>query len=258
MRTLIFVLIAGLFAGWARGAIQTRTVEYTHGDVVLEGYLAWDDSTDAKRPAVIVVHEWWGNNDYSRTRAEQLAQLGYVGFAIDMYGKGKTTTDAKQAAEWATAIRSDGKTEQARLKAGLETLKAQPQVDPDKIAAIGYCFGGSCALTMARNNMPVLGVVSFHGALAGGNTENPEPIKPKILVCHGADDEFEPQEQILRFMDEMRKAKADWQMIWYGNAVHSFTNPNADKAGIPGVSYNREADVRSWEAMKNFLADLFK
>jgi dienelactone hydrolase len=249
---LILCLCPNLF-----GAVKTRTIEYKHGDLVLEGFLAWDDSTTAKRPAVIVVHEWWGNNDYSHKRAEMIAQLGYVGFAIDMFGKGKLTNDPKVAGEWATAIKNDPKTAVERLKIGLDTLKAQPMVDSTKIAAIGYCFGGWCALQMARSNLPLSGVVSFHGSLAG-SSPNPEPIKPKVLVCHGAEDTFESPKEIADFTEEMRKSKADWQFISYGGAVHSFTNPDADKFGIPGVSYNKPADQRSWQAMKDFFAEIFK
>jgi dienelactone hydrolase len=239
------------------GAIKTKTVEYKHGDLVLEGFLAWDDSTSAKRPGVIVVHEWWGNNEYAHKRAEMLAQLGYVGFAVDMYGKGKLTNDPKAAGEWASAIKNDPQTTVARLKLGLDTLKAQPGVDAEKIAAIGYCFGGTCVLNMARNNLPVAGVVSFHGGLAAPTPSSTEMIKPKVLVCHGADDTFESSKEISDFTEEMRKSKADWQFISYGGAVHSFTNPDADKFKIPGVGYNKQADQRSWQAMKDFLHELF-
>ena len=250
--TVTFIGTSNLLA-----ALKTKTIEYKQGDTVLEGYLAWDDSSTAKRPAVIVVHEWWGNNDYSHKRAEMLAGLGYVGFAVDVFGKGKQTTDPKQATEWATAIRNDIPTGLARLQAGLDTLKAQPRVDTDRIAAIGYCFGGSCVLHMARNNFPLRGVVSFHGSLAGGSP-NPQPIKPKILACHGANDTFESPEEVNAFMEEMKKANADWQFNIYSGAVHAFTNPDADKFGIPGVAYNKEADQRSWQAMRDFFAEILK
>lgn len=236
-------------------AIKTQVIEYKQGDTVLEGYLAWDDSSTARRPAVIVVHEWWGNNDFSRKQAERIAALGYVGFAIDMFGKGKITTDATQAGQWAGEYRTTP-IGLERAKLGLETLKAQPMVDGTKIAAIGYCFGGTVALQMARNNLPILGVVSFHGALAPPGPPSPQ-IAAKVLVCHGAEDTFVPQTDVTAFMDEMRKSKADWQLIQYSGAVHSFTNPNAEKAGIPGIVYNRAADERSWQAMRDFLKELF-
>jgi dienelactone hydrolase len=144
------------------------------------------------------------------------------------------------------------------LTLGLETLKAQPMVDSGRIAAIGYCFGGTCVLDMARNNMPLAGVVSFHGGLAGGNPNPTEPIKPRVLVCHGAEDTFESAKGVADFTEEMRKSKADWQFVSYGSAVHSFTNPDADKFNIPGVAYNKLADQRSWRAMQDFLTELFE
>jgi dienelactone hydrolase len=257
MRILAVLFVVSL-CSHVMGAIKTQAVEYKIGDTVFEGLLAWEDATNSKRPAVIVVHEWWGNNDYPRKRAEMLAQLGYVGFAIDMYGKGKLTEDPKVAGEWSTAVRNDTKSALARLQAGLDTLKAQPMVDPDKIAAIGYCFGGTCVLEMARNNFPVRGVVSFHGGLAGGDPNRSEPIQPRVLACHGADDPFEPPQAVTEFMDEMRKRKADWQIISYGGAVHSFTNRGVDKHNIPGARYNKSADQRSWRAMQDFLSELFR
>jgi dienelactone hydrolase len=254
---IVAALLAVCFSSSLHGAIKTRTVEYKIGEAVFEGYLAWDDSSNARRPAVIVVHEWWGNNDYSRKRAEMIAQLGYVGFAIDMYGKGKVTNDPKVAGEWSGALKNDPKAALERLNAGLITLTMQEVVDPTRLAAIGYCFGGTCVLQMARHDMAVLGVVSFHGSLAGGDPNRTHPIRPKILVCHGADDTFEPPQEIANFMQEMRKSKADWQFVNYGGAVHSFTNPDADKFGIPGVAYNNLADQRSWQAMQDFLTEVF-
>lgn len=258
MRSAVAVLaILVLMGSDLVAAIQTQVIEYKQGDTVLEGLLAWDDTNDERKPAVIVVHEWWGNNDYSRRRAEQLAELGYVGFAIDLYGKGKLTTDAKQAGEWAGAVKADLKTARARVEAAIEILKSHKTVDPDKIAAIGYCFGGSMVLQMARWNLPVAGVVSFHGALGTDDALATQSIKPRILVCHGAEDTFISAQEMSGFIDEMRRRKADWQLITYGGAVHSFTNPNADKAGIPGVSYNKLADQRSWRAMQSFLGEVF-
>ncbi|WP_428939292.1 dienelactone hydrolase family protein [Fontivita pretiosa] len=231
-------------------------MEYRHGDVLLEGFLAWDDASDAPRPAVIVVHEWWGNNDYPRRRAQQLAQLGYVGFAIDMYGKGKITDQVKQASEWSGQIRGNPKLAMERVSAAIDVLKQQPMVDGERLAAIGYCFGGGVVLEMARQNLPVLGVVSFHGSLAGQAPAD-QTIRPRVMVCHGADDSFISPEELANFKQEMRRTRADWQLIEYGGAVHAFTNPDADKAGLQGVAYNEKADRRSWQAMQSFLAELF-
>jgi dienelactone hydrolase len=240
----------------AMGAIKTQTIEYRQGDTVLEGYLAYDDASPAKRPGVIVVHEWWGNNEYTHHRAEMLAQLGYAAFAIDMYGKGKVTTEAAKATEWSNAVKADMKTAMARAQLGLDTLKAQPMVDGTKIAAIGYCFGGSIVLHMARNDFPLLGVVSFHGDLSPG----PAPaakITPKILVCHGADDTFVPQTAVTAFIEEMKKANANFEVDEYSGAVHAFTNRDAGKFNLPGIAYNQQADERSWKRMQEFFSEIF-
>lgn len=255
MRPMSIAMSVLLLATSLPAAIKTQVVEYKHGDTVLEGYLAYDDSSTARRPAVVVIHEWWGNNEFSRKQAERIASLGYVGFAIDMYGKGVTTTDATKAGELAGLYRTTP-VGLERAKLGLETLKAQPMVDGTKIAAIGYCFGGTVSLQMARNNLPIVGVVSFHGALAPPGPA-PAGIAAKVLVCHGAEDTFVPPADVTAFMDEMRKAKADWQLVQYSGAVHSFTNPNAEKAGIAGIAYNKSADERSWRAMQDFLKEIF-
>ena len=245
------------FATLAQAAVKTKVVEYKHGDVTLKGYLAWDDAAAGKKPGIVVVPEWWGNNEYAHHRAEMLASLGYVGFAIDMYGDGKTTTDPKQAGEWATAAKADAKVFAGRLQAGLDTLKKQEQVDDSKLAAIGYCFGGTGVLTMARQNFPVLGVVSFHGALAPVGDAASGSVKPKVLVCHGAEDPMVPVDQVIAFANEMKTANANWEVNAYSGAVHAFTNPDADKFKIPGIAYNEQADHRSWEAMKSFFTELF-
>jgi dienelactone hydrolase len=257
MRTCAVALgLLLMFASNLFGLVKTRTVEYKQGDTTLSGYLAYDDAVSTPRPAVMVIHEWWGNNDYSHKRAQMLAELGYIGFAIDMYGKGKTTKDQAQATEWSNELKKDPKLAMARAQAALDTLKDQPMVDPNRIGVIGYCFGGGMALHMARNNMPIAAVVSFHGDLSPGPSPATE-IKPRILVCHGADDTFVPQSAVTAFMEEMKKAKATWELIQYSGAVHAFTNPGAGDYNLPGVAYNKLADERSWETMKSFLADVF-
>jgi dienelactone hydrolase len=204
------------------------------------------------------VHEWWGLNDYAKGRAEQLARLGYVAFALDMYGKGVSTADPKVAGELSGVFRKDRALGRARAEAGLAVLKRRPEVDPARIAAIGYCFGGMVVLEMARGGADLRGVVSFHGGLSTPNPADAKQIRGKVLVLHGADDPFESPAEIAAFQDEMRQARVDWQMNIYGGAVHAFTNPMAGSYGIKGVGYNAEADHRSWLAMRNFFDEIFK
>jgi dienelactone hydrolase len=237
--------------------MKTETVEYKVGDQTFKGYLAYDDSTDVKRPGVIVIHEWWGLNDYVKRRAEQLAQLGYVAFCPDMFGDGKTTTDPKQAGEWATAVMSAPDKAKARQQAAMEQIKKIAQVDTNRIGAMGYCFGGSNALSMARAGMDLKGVVSFHGSLGTMSPAKKGDVKAKVLVLHGAADPMVPVDQVVNFQKEMDEAGADWTVVAYSKAVHAFTNPDADKFNIPGVAYNENADRRSWKAMQMFWDEVF-
>jgi dienelactone hydrolase len=252
----LFLLLAFCAEGY--GAVRGERIQYKHGETVLEGYIAWDDAIQGKRPGVLVVHEWWGRTRYAEQRAEQLAGLGYVGFAVDMYGKGITTDDPKRAGELSGQFKKDPVLLRARIGQALDVLKKDPRVDGNRIAAIGYCFGGTTALELARSGAPVLGVVSFHGGLETARPEDARNIKGRVLVLAGGDDPFVPPAQVNAFEDEMRKAGADWQVTLYGGAMHSFTNPVADRYHLNGASYNEKADKRSWEAMKTFLADLFK
>jgi dienelactone hydrolase len=250
--------MATLMATAAQAAIRTEKVVYRQGDTELVGFLAYDDAVTGRRPGVLVAPEWWGLNDYAKRRAEQLASLGYVAFSLDMYGKGKTTADPKEAGRLAGTFRSDRQLMRARALAGLDVLKGRPQADPARLAAIGYCFGGTVVLELARSGADLKGVVSFHGGLATPNPADAKNIKGKVLVLHGADDTFESPAEIAAFQEEMRQARVDWQMVYYGGAVHSFTNPDADRAGIKGVAYNEAADRRSWRAMQDFFAEIFK
>jgi dienelactone hydrolase len=259
MKTILGGLVmAVLMAAGAQAAVHTEKVEYRHGETVLYGYLAYDDAAAERRPGVLVAPEWWGLNDYAKLRAQQLARLGYVAFVLDMYGKGITTTDPKEAGRLAGIYRNDRGLMRARSAAGLEVLRKRPQVDPTRISAIGYCFGGTVVLEMARSGADLKGVVSFHGGLSTPNPADARNIRGKVLVLHGADDTFESPAEIAAFQDEMRRAAVDWQMNYYGGAVHSFTNPDADKAGIKGVAYNAAADRRSWQAMRDFFAEIFQ
>jgi dienelactone hydrolase len=261
MRYILIALAALSFGGprILEAAIKTETVKYKAGSVEAQGFLAYDDSAGGKRPGVVVVPEWWGLTDYPKARAQQLAQLGYVAFVADMYGSGKTTDKPDEAGQWSGALKAgDRKELRTRVAAALDQLQNNPHVDGTKIAAIGYCFGGGTVLELARSGADVKAVVSFHGDLSIASSAQAGRLKAKILVCHGGDDTFETPEQIKAFQDEMRNAKADWQMNIYGGAVHAFTNPDADRHHIPGIAYNKEADQRSWQAMQEFFRELLK
>ena len=255
-----WLLFAGtLFCSMtAQAGLHTEAVEYKLGDTTLKGYLAFDATLKGKHPGVLVVPEWWGLNDYARKRTEQLAGLGYVAMAVDMYGNGASTTDPKEAGVMATKVKGDRPLMRERINAALATLNKNPLVDPARVAAIGYCFGGTTVLELARSGADVAGVVSFHGGLDTPMPAIPKGIKCKVLVCHGADDSFEPPEQIAAFEKEMKDADADWQFNVYSKAVHGFTNPNNKNSSMKGVAYNEEADKRSWEAMRQFFSEIFK
>jgi dienelactone hydrolase len=257
MRCCVAVLALLLGTSVASAGIHTEEIDYKHGDTVLQGYLAYDDAAAGKRPGVLVIHEWTGHNPYARKRAEQLAGLGYVAFALDMYGKGVLAKDAKEASQKADVFKKDRALMRARAAAGLDVLRKQDRVDPKKVAAIGYCFGGTTALELARGGADLAGVVSFHGALDTPNPADARNIKGKVLVLHGADDPFVPPDQVAAFEKEMHDANVDWQLVKYGGAVHSFTNPGAGSDVKLGAAYNKAADQRSWEAMKVFFNELF-
>lgn len=258
MRLGWIVMAATLFVctSISTAEIKMETVKYKAGDVEAQGVVAMNPGITGKRPGVVIVPEWWGLTDYPKTRAKQLAELGYVAFVADMYGDGKTTDDPKEAGKWAGALRGgDRKEMRIRIQAALDELKKNPNVDPARTAAIGYCFGGTTVLELARSGADVSAVVSFHGDLSIAQPAT--AVKAKVLVCHGADDGFEPAAQIAAFQDEMRKANVDWQMNIYSHAVHAFTNPDADRHGIPGIAYNKEADHRSWQAMLDLFNEVF-
>ncbi len=254
--TAAFLLLVLTSIGSA--AIKTETVEYKQGDTTLKGFLAYDDGSTDKRPAVIIVHEWWGVTDYTKRRAHDVAALGYVAFVADMFGDGKTTQDPAEAGKIAGAIKGSPQLAMARAQAAMDFITKQPLVDAQRVAAMGYCFGGTIALEMARSGMPLLGVVSFHGTLQTTTPAQAGTLKAKILALHGADDPMVPHEEVLAFAKEMQDANADWQLVVYGNAMHSFTNPQADAHKIPGVKYNAAADRRSWEDMKDFFQEVFR
>jgi len=258
MKILVLLMCAFLWTSLCDAAVKGEKVEYRHGDINLEGYLAYDDASKAVRPGVLVVHEWYGVNEYAMKRADQLAGLGYVAFALDMYGKGVKATNNDEAGALAGKYKGDRALMRARAQAGLDVLKKHSLVNPERVAAIGYCFGGTTVLEMARAGADVAGVVSFHGGLDTPEAQSTPTIRAKVLVLHGADDPLVPAKDIALFQEEMRRSGADWQMVYYGGAVHSFTNPQAGSDPSKGVAYNEKADRRSWEAMKLFFTELFK
>jgi len=253
------LLLLPLLSLTALSAIVEKPVEYQQGDTTLEGYHAYDDSISAARPAILIVHQWTGLTDYAKSRSKQLAELGYNVFALDIYGKGIRPQPPEAGTE-AGKYKGDRELFRARLMAGLEVLKNDPNTNPDKIAAIGYCFGGTGVLELARSGADIAGVVSFHGGLgaAEGMTADKDTLKARILVCHGADDPYVPAAEVAAFEKEMREANADWQLIAYGNAVHAFTQKMAGDDNSKGAAYHEKADQRSWQAMKQFFAEIFK
>jgi len=237
-------------------AIVSNTVAYLDGDVLLEAFFAFDDALIGRRPAVLINHTWAGRDEFVAEKAKKLAALGYVGFAVDMYGKGVLGTNPDENMKLMQPFMADRAMLQKRMKAALAAVRLMPWVDDSKIAAIGFCFGGLCSLDLARTGVDIKGVVSFHGLLLPpGNTPD-KAIKAKILALHGHDDPLGPNEQVLAFEQEMTEADADWQLHIYGNTMHAFTNPLANEPAF-GKVYQPDADRRSWLAMQNFLTEIF-
>jgi dienelactone hydrolase len=259
MKNLISTFLLLTCAMAVQAAIQTKTVEYKQGDTTLEGFVAWDDALTGVRPGVLVVHQWMGLTDYERHRAEMLAQLGYVAFCADIYGKGVRPQNTQEAGALAGKYRNgDRQLLRARAKAGLDALREQPLVDQKHLAAIGYCFGGTAVLELARSGADIGGVVSFHGGLDAPNPDDGKNIKCKVLVLHGADDPFSSPQNIAALENELRQGGADWQLVKFGGAVHAFTQPLAGNDNSKGAAYNERADRRSWEYMKLFFNEIFK
>lgn len=254
---VVAIVLLSVVAASAHAEVHTEAVAYKQGDTALEGYLAYDTAAEGKRPGILVVHDWMGPGKFSNGRAEELAKLGYVALAVDIYGKDVRPKDNAEAGAQATKYKNDRKLLRERILAALNVLKARDNVDPNKIAAIGYCFGGTTVLELARSGAPVAGVVSFHGGLDNPAPEDAKNIKGKVLALHGADDPFVNAEQVAAFEDEMRKAGVDWELVKYSKSVHAFTNPEAGSDNSKGAAYNAEADKRSWIAMKDFFAELF-
>ncbi len=242
----------------SHAAIKKMEVIYKEGKTELSGYLVYDETSRAIRPAVIVIHDWMGNGEYSKMRAEQLAEMGYVAFAADIYGKGIRAKDPKQAGELAGKYKSDRQLFRARAKAAYDFLQTKSFVNKEKIAAIGYCFGGTGVLEMARAGLPLAGVVSFHGGLDNPKPEDAKNIETKVLVAHGAIDPYVPAEQVAQFQKEMNEAKVNYEFISYSGAVHAFTQKHVGNDPSKGAAYHEEADRRSFDRMQSFLKEVFE
>jgi dienelactone hydrolase len=255
---LLSAVVLFAVATRAHAQVKSEIVTYKQGNVLAHSFLAYPSDLSGRAPGVLVLPEWWGLNDYIRTRARMLARLGYVAMAVDIYGEGKNTANYDRAAAWSGRLEAgDRKELRVRVAAALQELKRNRHVDSSRTAAIGYCFGGATVLELARSGADLLGVVSFHGPLNTQDPAKPGQVKAKILVCQGGDDPYVRPAEVQAFEDEMRKAAADWEINIYSGAQHSFTNPAADKLHSSGLAYNKEADRRSWQAMRDFFGDLF-
>ena len=250
----VFLLLPALPAA---AEVQTKEVSYKQGETELQGFFAWDAQAKGKQPGVIVVHEWWGHNQHARNQAIRLAKAGYVGFALDMYGKGKVTTHPPDAQAFATEATKDPQLVKARFLAALDVLQKDPHVDAERVAAIGYCFGGGIVLAMARQGVELDAVVSFHGSIATQQPAAPGAVKARLLVLNGEDDGMVTAEQIAAFKKEMTAAHANFKFVNLPHAKHSFTNPDADKVGMAALAYNADADKASWDAMQKLFAEVF-
>lgn len=254
-------LALAAFAGAAGAAVVGEEVTYDVDGVTLTGYIAWDDSIEGERPGVLIVHEWWGHNDYVRMRADMLAQMGYTAMALDMYGDGKVATHPEDAQKFMQEVFANMEAGKKRFIAAREILESHDTTDDERTAAIGYCFGGNVVLQMARQGMDLDGVASFHGNLSTQNPAGPGDIESRILVLHGADDSLVPAEQVDAFKSEMEAAGADMKFIAYEGAMHSFTNPGATAVGEANnmpLAYNEEADRQSWAELETFLGEIFQ
>jgi len=236
--------------------VVTEAVAYTHDGVELEGYLAYDANRPGRRPGVLVIHEWWGIDEHPKERARRLAALGYVAFCLDMYGQGKLTDDPEQAKAWATPFYEDAVGYgRKRLEAGYDVLAGNVHVDPARIGAIGFCYGGSVALQLAWSGLPVKGVVCFHGTLMPPEKDDVPNVKSAVLVCNGAADVWVGPEKVKAFEDALAGTAIRHRVVNYEGAVHAFTNPGADERGVDNIGYSEAADEASWQAMKDFLAE---
>jgi dienelactone hydrolase len=238
--------------------VKAEPLSYKDGDLELEGHVAWDSALQGPRPVVLVVHEWWGLGDHAKKSAERMAAHGYLGLAVDMYGKGKITKDGKQAGEWSGAVKKDPATIERRLRAALDALKGRPEADLSRVACIGFCFGGTVSLEAAWAGLDLRAAVSFHGSPTVPAAEKAKGVKAAVLVLHGADDPFVPEAALRGFEKSMKENGIDWAFAQFGGAVHSYTNPEADGSFNPGAKYHATAAGRSWAFADAFLAERLK
>jgi dienelactone hydrolase len=251
------VLLSSALATPLSAAVQTEAVTYEQGTTKLQGFVAWDDSVTTKRPGVLVVHEWWGHNEHARNQAKRLAEAGYVGFALDMYGDGKVATHPGDAQKFVSEALSQPEVMKARFLAAKALLESNEHVNPEQIAAIGYCFGGAVVLGMARQGVDLDLVATFHGSLGTAQKAAPGSVVPRVLVLHGGADSMITPAQVDAFRQEMTDAGAKFEVVVYEGAKHSFTNPDADKMGMPAIGYDDKSDLASWQRLLEVLAEVF-
>ena len=254
------ILFSLFLSSTAYAEIISKEIDYKQGDTIMKGMLAYDDAIKGKRPGVLIVHEWWGHNKHARDKAVMLAKEGYVAFAVDMYGNRKNAEHPDDAGKFSSAVAGNMPLAKARFIAAMDTLKAQPYVESEQLAAMGYCFGGGVVLNMARMGVELKGVSSFHGSIATKNPAKKGDIKTRIRVFNGADDPFVKAEQITALKQEMENAGVDFEFVNYAGAKHSFTNPDADATGkkfnLP-LEYNAAADKDSWQKNLEFYKEIF-
>lgn len=260
MKKLLWAILLCCLSSVAQAALQGKEVSYQANGVTLKGYIVYDDAIKGKRPGVLVVHEWWGQNEYARTRARMLAELGYTALAVDMYGEGKMADHPDEAGKFAAEVSKNMAMSKARFEAGMQLLRKHETVDANKIAAFGYCFGGSVVLNMARIGEDLKGVASFHGGLDTDHPAQPGTIKARIISFSGDADPMIGADKVAAFKKEMDNAGANYRVVTYPGAKHAFTNPAADELGkkfnMP-LAYNAAADKDSWEQAKEFLREIF-
>lgn len=261
LAVLLAILWAACLAAPARASetreIVREEIRYTHDGVELTGVIVYDRSRTGRLPGVLVVHEWWGLNEFAKDRAEALAELGYIALACDMYGIDEPVQTPAEAQALAMPLYQDPELFRGRAAAGLEALRRHPRADMTKTAAIGYCFGGAAVLELARSGADLAAVVSFHGSLSTSRPAEPGRVRARVLVCNGAADPLVPMQDRQSFIEEMESANADYLFVEFGRAVHSFTNRDAGDVGIPGVAYHERSDRRSWALMQQWLEDAF-